>query len=308
MLLPHSIAPSRLALDWPTVVVLAVALFLLVAPELEFLLPFIKKLKIGAAEVELREKIEELAVSVQRSEESVPVAVPKDEAGSRLFSLFWLDQSQRLVGTGIEAQILNLAAKDKQAALIRLSIELEREVLLLHGMLGLRNNRRPVGFRRAVEQLRERGTISSEMANSLLEFWQVRNQIIHAQFSIDEPNPILNSALDSGIRLLRLIRAIPRPIYRVLNPKVILYSDKGCKERITDYFGVLVETTNTDGRKLRQVLPAGRPFTKGEVVGWDWDLTRQYERAFYENPESGEPTLAWDSSAAFVGRTEHVKE
>jgi len=298
----HSLVPSRLALDWPTVAVLSVALFLFVAPELEYLLPFIKKLKIGAAEVELQEKVIELAVSVERSEKSTLPSAPKGHSEHSLF--FITSGLQRLLNTGIEAQILDLAAKDKHAALMRLAIEIERETLLLHGMLGLRNKSKGGGLREAVEELRENGTIPPEMAAGLFEFWKVRNQIAHARFSKDEANPILNSALDSGIRLLRLIKGVPRPIYRVYDPKVFLFSDKDCTERITEYFGVIIETTDADGRKHYQCWPAGRPFATGEVVGWDWDMSRQFGPAFYIGLETRKPTLGWSSSPAFIGKTE----
>ena len=300
----HSLVPSRLALDWPTVALLGVALFLSVVPELEFLLPFIKKLKIGAAEVELQEKTIELAASVQQSEKSTALSAPNESSELNLFLM--TAGLQRLLDTGIEAQILDLAAKDKQAALMRLAIEIEKEILLLHGMLGLRNKSRGGGLREAVEELRQNGTISAEMAEGLFEFWKVRNEIAHAQFSIGGTNPILNSTLDSGVRLLRLIKAVPRPIYRVYDPKVFLFSDKDCTQRIAEHFGVIIETTDVDGRKRYQCWPAGRPFAKGEVVGWDWDMSRQFGPAFYMGLETRKPTLGWSSSPAFIGKTEVV--
>ena len=182
---------------------------------------------------------------------------------------------------------------------MRLAIEIEKEVIVLHGVIGLRNRFKSGTFRELVEQLTQHGTISNDIRTGLLEFWKVRNQIAHSQLS-DES--ILTSTLDSGIRLLRIIKAVPRPAYTVIEPHVQLYKDKNCTERITEYDGVLLEIANPDGGKKRMIYPAGREFIAGEVVGWDWDPNRRYWAAYYLNPDSGEPTVAWDSSMAFVGR------
>jgi len=199
----------------------------------------------------------------------------------------------------VEARVLDVAVRDKQAALMRLAIEIEKEVIVLHGVIGLRNRFKSGTFRELVEQLAQHGTISNDIRTGLLEFWKVRNQIAHSQLS-DES--ILTSTLDSGIRLLRIIKAVPRPAYTVIEPHVQLYKDKNCTERITEYDGVLLEIANPDGGKKRMIYPAGREFIAGEVVGWDWDPNRRYWAAYYLNPDSGEPTVAWDSSMAFVGR------
>jgi hypothetical protein len=292
----HSLVPSRFGLDWPTVALLGIALALLLAPQLEFLLPFVKTLKIGKTEIELREQTTALAISVEKSEESAPQISESDVSAKPLE-----DRFKRLVSTDVEAHILDLAAKDKQAALMRLAIEIEKEVLLLHGTLGLRNQFKVGNFRDVVNQLVKHGALSKEMQHGLMEFWNVRNQIAHARLTDDS---ILTSALGSGIRLLRLIKAIPRPRYTIIHPSVPVYRDKACKEPITETCGVIIETTETDGRKIRMIYPAGREFVAGEIVGWDWDMDRVYGEAFYRSPDSGEITLAWSSSAAFVGQTQ----
>src|SRR5262245_43813296 len=68
----HGIAPSRMALDWPTVALIGVAALLFLVPQLESLVPLVRKLKIGEAEIELRDQANALAQTVEKSEESVP--------------------------------------------------------------------------------------------------------------------------------------------------------------------------------------------------------------------------------------------
>lgn len=296
----HSLVPSRIGLDWPTVALLGVALFLLFAPPLEFLLPFVKTIKIGETEIELRQQATALADSVEKLEESVPPVTASEQSAVPLD-----DRYKRLVNTNVEAHILDLAVKDKQAALMRLAIEIEKELLILHATIGLRNEYKARNFREVVNQLVHRGALGDEMRKGLMEFWSVRNQIAHSHLSDDS---ILTSALDSGIRLLRLIKAIPRARYTVVDPHVVLFTDRACVEQITEYNGVLIETTEADGSKRRQVYPAGRQFVVGEMVGWDWEMSKTYGAAFYRSPETGEPMEAWGASMPFVGQKLPISE
>jgi hypothetical protein len=296
----HSLNPGRLALDWPTIVLIGLALLLVLAPELESVAPFIKKLKIAGTEIELQQRTSELALSVERSENTESSMVPgKNAAVPRELE----DQFRhQLLDTTVESKILDLAARDKQSALMRLAIEIERELILLHGTLGLRNKFRSSGVREVIDQLYQQETISSEMRDGLNEFWQVRNRIAHAQFSFGETNPVLNSALDSGLRLLRLLKGIPRSVYKVLVTSVPLYRDITCRQRITEVDGVIIESISPEGARRNSIYPAGRPFEVGEIVGWDWDSSQGVDDAYYVNPESGKAQLAWSGAAYFAGK------
>jgi hypothetical protein len=290
----HSLFPSRFGLDWPSVALLATALCLFLLPRFLPFLPLLKTFKIGKAEFELREQTNALAISVDKSEESGLQLEPSKEPEPAQI------REKRLVNTSTEAHIIDLAAKDKQAALMRLAIEIEKEVLLLHGVLGLRNQSKGGTFRNFVEELKQHGAITDDIKEGLMEFWRVRNQIAHSQYS---NNSILASALDSGLRLLRLLKAIPRPTYTVINPKVTLFKDGECRDRIDEYHGVILEITDQQGTKRRMIFPAGREFEAGEVVGWDWDFSRKFGLAYFRDPESGQCTTAWSSSLAFVGKS-----
>src|ERR1700722_11857635 len=194
----HCIAPSRLALDWPTVAVFGVALLLFVGPEVEYLLPFIKKFKLGSAELELIQRsTTQLAIDVEKSEEEG--GSPKkqleatttaerdlhfniDAVVSEPYSAGEAQTLNRILDTGIEAQILDLASRDKQAALLRLAVEIEREVFMLHGVLGLRNSPDSRGgrsARMALVELKKHRTISEDTYRGLVDFWKVKNLLAH---------------------------------------------------------------------------------------------------------------------------------
>jgi hypothetical protein len=292
----HSVYPTKFQLDWPTVTLLAIALAVCFMPELRTFMPHVKSLKVGSAEIEMRELTTVLNASVTKSEESGSTveAVIVSEVSKE-------EQYKRLANTNVEAHIADLAAKDKQAALLRLSVELEKELFVLHGQLGLRNETKGVlSFRQLVSHLRRHGAINTETEISLLEFREVRNQISHAATLY--PASILTSAIDSGIRLLRVIRGVPRERYTVVDPAVVIYSDDRCENQIAEYVGVMLETTRVDGTKHRQIFPAGRSFKHGEIVGWDWDTKTRFGPAYYHDHESGQCREAWSASMAFIGK------
>ncbi len=64
----HGIWPSRLRLDWPMIALIAVAVALMLEPELAAVLPFVKRLKIGEAEIELWKSMDELHKEVEKAE------------------------------------------------------------------------------------------------------------------------------------------------------------------------------------------------------------------------------------------------
>jgi len=145
--------------------------------------------------------------------------------------------------------------------------------------------------------------IPPEMAESLTQFWQLRNNIAHSQLKVADNDPAIVASLESGLRLLGLIKAIPRPTYRVIDVEVPLFRDAEGKQRIDDVAGVILEATNPDGTARRAIYPAGRRFMIGEVVAWDWDMTKGFGATFYRNPRTDKIELAWGSSATFRGET-----
>lgn len=291
----HGLKPVVFQIDWPSVALLTLAITVIYAHKLQFILPFVKRLKVGQAEIELVEKTVELFQEVEKSETTTP-AQPVAENDTSL------QLNSRILDTSLEAQILDLAAKDKEAALVRLSIEIERELYLLHGNVGLRNNNKVRNFPEIVSQLTKHGTLSPTIEHTIMSFRKVRNEIVHASQKLNES--VLNSTLDSGLRIFRLIKSIPRQTYKVIRIKVPLYKDSQCKQLIENTTGVILETTRVDGTKYYSIFPAGREFTEGEYVGWDWDMKRVCEEAYYMDINMGQPTVAWSSSAFFIGETE----
>jgi hypothetical protein len=72
--------------------------------------------------------------------------------------------------------------------------------------------------------------------------------------------------------------------------------------------GVILEVISPDGMTEERIFPAGREFVEGEVVGWDWDMSHSYGKAYYWDESQQRTRSGWDSSAAFAGKHEELPE
>jgi hypothetical protein len=307
----HIVLPSRVALDWNALALVAAAVGLGFAHKLRDILPFIDTLEWGKAKLTLRLESQKLALAVDRIE-TVQIAkgaevatnqIPKAAEDQRAELL----REKRLTDTSRESKILQIAAVDKFTAILQVGTELEAEIFLLAAMIGVRSRARSGTFQETAELLHEQGLITSDTLEALVDLYRLRSKIAHAQYPVEENDPILTGFLESGLRLLRLIKSIPRPIYQVRQAEVPLFKDAACTHAIEGVVGVLLEVTEADGSKRLQVFPAGRKFKEGEVVGWDWDMSRGFGPAYFINPETGEPKPAWSESFAFMGRNEDLR-
>jgi hypothetical protein len=188
----HSVSPRYVSLDWPTVCLLIAGVLLCFSRRSMALLPYIKRLKLGEAEIELQEKLTDLAATVRALEEG-----PKGTQQSNL-------AAEQLTDTALESTILDLAAKDKSAALVRLAIELEKEMVLLCKEIGI-ELRRPT-WREAAETLMRKQIIEPPLARALIEFRDIRNQVIHSGLGGPVQETLIDRALDNGLQLLRLLK------------------------------------------------------------------------------------------------------
>jgi uncharacterized protein YutE (UPF0331/DUF86 family) len=196
----HIFWPNHVQLDWPTITLLAISILLLGAREFSKLLPFIKRLKIGEAEIELHETLQRLHKDTEEAEEDSSQRV------SHYLPTFAV--TNNLIGRereGSEDAILNLASRDKETAVVRIAIEIEKELARLFVAAEL-GSHPPKSIRSMVDQLAAKGVLPRATAKAIIEFRNVRNKIIHPSQIDAVPESALGSSVDSGIRLLRLLR------------------------------------------------------------------------------------------------------
>jgi hypothetical protein len=111
-------------------------------------------------------------------------------------------------------------------------------------------------------------------------------------------------AIDSGLVILKAIKALPQERHTVHQNNVDLYSDPECQELREDCKGVILESLSAGGAiTAYRIFPTTRDqYEKGMRVSWTWNGSRQWGDTWYRDPESHEIRYAWSSSVEFVGR------
>jgi hypothetical protein len=144
--------------------------------------------------------------------------------------------------------------------------------------------------------------ISEETATSTRAFYELRNRIVHGRLGAVLAEPELVSLIDSGLRLLEILRSIPRQMYKVRDV-VAFFSDPSAKVPVEGARAVVLETTSADGKQQTlSVYPTTKSYERGLVLSWEWNLAKVWGQAWYRDSQTGEIKHGWDSSAEFVGR------
>jgi hypothetical protein len=193
----HSEAPGRF---WPTVALLGGVVFLIFLPEASRIFEYVSKVKIKDWEFSFNAA--ELNRTVELAE-SNPVVVKQGQSAQTLIPVSASD-------TGL-ADIIAIAARDKKSALMRLALEIEKEVESLYKASGLKDKKPTDNYTVMRRELRDNSVITREVSNAIREFWRTRNKVVHPE--IGNPSisdAVLGSTVDSGIRVLRLLKEIPR--------------------------------------------------------------------------------------------------
>lgn len=278
---------------WPLVVLFALIIF---KGDIRSLIARLRKGKILGQELELAEeaqKVEKQVEAAERAEPPKPVVDPAKGRSEQLRELEVADNKVR--------RFLEDAQRDKLLALVGLWIEIERELRNIVAANGFLQFIQRPGATEYVRVLRDRGMISQETEASILTFRDLRNRLVHGNLKESYAEPELVALLDSGLRLLELLRAIPRATYTV-SAVVPFYSDSAASVRVEGAWAVLLDVSMQGAKGRGAAYPTTRRYERGQVVSWEWNLRNVWGRAWYRDPQSGEIYHAWDSSAEFVGR------
>jgi uncharacterized protein YutE (UPF0331/DUF86 family) len=111
----------------------------------------------------------------------------------------------------------SLLETDKEMALIRIGIEIERILAGLERDNGISPRTPGIVWSRTIKSLEQQGQITPQIAKALTEFRNVRNQLIHPSAGA-VPKTLVTSAVDSGLKLLRLLSSIA-DINKPLSPQ-----------------------------------------------------------------------------------------
>jgi len=203
---------------------------------------------------------------------------------------------------GYEEKILEEAVQSPAVAMMRLSLEIDRQLRLILAAIGrLRDytGQSPTEALDLIAKSDDRAP-TTELRETVKAFWDLRNSVVHGTGS---QQGLAMRALDYGLRIHRMLRAIPRPTY-IVSSTVFLFSDKECRILRNDVRGVLLDSFGSKGESQgRHVHPSRREYVPGKSVSWEWDLGGQgWGETWYRDPNSQEIKYAWTDSLEFIGR------
>ena len=186
-----------LAIDWITIVLVAIATVAVLLPSYDTLwpqvsqvLPYVKKLKVAGLEVELSEEIKKLSKEVEVAKESLTEQ-------KKMFSTSDVyEQSQ--------SEVLEVLKTDSRAALMVLAARIEQMVMIRLAQKDLRAKGHEIPISRAMALGVEKGVFPEEVMEPFREFWELRNRVAHGQAFEVEPN-VVQSLVSIGLEVLKLV-------------------------------------------------------------------------------------------------------
>jgi hypothetical protein len=215
--LAHALRPSEVALDWQTTVLVLVGAVAVAVPDLPNLIRDIR-VKVGDTEITLR--MDATARRLKRTTDALVGEVPPARTAPRAKGAFAPapDPEAGIAFTpaphseagiaftpahDLEARILDLASRDKETAVMRLGVEIERGLQSLVGRSGVGEPPPRAGWIALAESLEGRGVaVPARLKDALRDFAEIRDAAAHG---VPVSGRVLNSALDSGLRLTRVV-------------------------------------------------------------------------------------------------------
>jgi hypothetical protein len=271
---------------WPIITFILVLIF---KGSIENLLSRMKRGNFFGQEMEFEQEMNDFIDSVSDAEKEV-YAVDKEKS---------IETSKN---NNIIQNILEEASREPRVGIMLLSIEIEKELRTLMGVLGLLNQyeyRSPI---KAFDLFEKRGSLPPNTIHSVKQFWNIRNKIIHGK--INESREKILRVLDIGISLLKMLKAIPHEKNVVAHSEVNIYKDSNCEFKYNYGKGLILKTISNNGETTnKRIFPTTKNNYKKEMqVTWEWSDENKWNEAWYIDPDSGEIKYGWSESLEFVGK------
>jgi len=96
---------------------------------------------------------------------------------------------------------------------------------------------------------------------------------------------------------------LPALPHRVLYADIPFYSDPECKQQVADGTILILQSLDPDDPVQElDIAPTRKRYQPGQIVTWDLNNKKLWERAWYRDPESGEIEQAWSFHVEFIGK------
>lgn len=192
-----------LKVDVITVWLLVIATLFFLLPEMRLMTPYIKRIRVGDTEIELKEQIKDLGKKVERVEdvvvsqsEQVNVSAgPADETNRAA--------QQETISSDVE-EIARILSASPRAALLLLSAKLEQQINRRLKNAGVEVGGRNATTTRLVEAGVSAGVFPPEFATAFRDFWSARTRIAHGA-APDIDDKTITSLVSIGLDLLRIL-------------------------------------------------------------------------------------------------------
>jgi len=148
--------------------------------------------------------------------------------------------------------------------------------------------------------LEQRKIVPSALLQAIDEFDEVRRRV--GQTALD--GRLAAEAVESGIAILNVLRAIPRSHHEVKRVGIRLFSDPRAQMPVQGVTGVVIGGLDQYGNpaQMTQIFPTTREMVSGTRVSWEWNQQNTWPETWFRDPDTGVITHAWSSSAEFIGR------
>jgi hypothetical protein len=260
----------------------------------------VRKARVFGQEVELDRDLDNLAKSAEKLEEGVTYkANPSTDESAG---------AAEAAVSDVERDILEETARSPKVGLILLAGEIEREARHLAAVLRVSSHDRrrrsgPMAYSlmRNIQVLTEMGVLPSGIFESLEQFRGVRNEIVHGGRRVGDDDIL--RAIDSGLSILRVLKAVPRLKHLICASGLSVYSDPDAQDERTDIKAIIVESVDPGGvTGTTRVLPSNDSgLLPGDLVTFEFDAEQSWGPTWYRDQDSGEPEGAWEHAAEFVG-------
>jgi hypothetical protein len=190
----------------------------------------------------------------------------------------------------VEREVLELAATDPQAALIRLGREIDRSVRLVAvaGNWLEPMEKQPNPLWRRLVLLSHNANWDADVLASTLIFSVLEEAAVSGDTSISRED--MKRLVDQGLTVLGLVNSIPHDTHVVLDSSLTIYEDEALTRPMPNRFAVLLKTISHDGRETIRPFLTSRPgyYKPGMKVGYEWKNNPPTEevRGWVSNPMS----------------------
>jgi uncharacterized protein YutE (UPF0331/DUF86 family) len=181
---------SNLKFDNISLIIFTLGLIVLLLPQFRDFISRIRKFRFGDFEVELGEKLKDLAAKTEKVEANVP-------------DISMEQTTYKGISDEIENKIIQ-ASNDPRAALMIVAIEIEKKVRSIADKAEIPEARRPYPINRIINSLAQKEIINSEVVLIFSDFWNIRNQVVHG-YHLDLSPGKLYELIEIGIRILKLL-------------------------------------------------------------------------------------------------------